>query len=146
MLNRAVRAGQAAALALGKEIDFEVSGGDLSLEKRLCDALAAPLLHLVRNAVDHGIESRGKIIIDAKTNEGETIITVADDGRGIDPSVIPFIFSPGFSTKSEVSETSGRGVGLDVVKTTIEELGGSITVSSEPRKGSSFTIRVRNPR
>jgi len=146
VLRRAVRAGEAAALALGKEIDFEVSGGDLSLEKRLCDALAAPLLHLVRNAVDHGIESRGKIIIDAKTNEGETIITVADDGRGIDPSVIPFIFSPGFSTKSEVSETSGRGVGLDVVKTTIEELGGSITVSSEPRKGSSFTIRVRNPR
>jgi len=146
VLNRAARAGQAAALALGKQIEFEVTGSDLSLDKRLCDALAAPLLHLVRNAVDHGIESQGKIVIDAKVSEDETIITIADDGRGIDPSVIPFIFSPGFSTKTEVSETSGRGVGLDVVKTTIEELGGSITVSTESGKGSSFTIRVLNPR
>jgi len=146
VLNRAVRAGQAAALALGKQIDFEVTGGDRSLDKGLCDALAAPLLHLVRNAVDHGIESRGRIVIDAKSSEGATIITVADDGRGIEPSVIPFIFCPGFSTKTEVSETSGRGVGLDVVKTTIEELGGSINVSTESGKGSSFTIRVPNPR
>jgi len=146
VVERAIRAGQAAATALGKEIAFEVLGAELSIQKSLCNALAAPLLHLVRNAVDHGIESRGKIIIQAESIGDETTITVADDGRGIDPSVIPFIFQPGFSTKTEASETSGRGVGLDVVKTTIEELGGSITVNSEPHKGSMFTIRVLNPR
>lgn len=146
VVERAIRAGQAAATALGKQIDFELHGADLALQKSLCNALAAPLLHLVRNAVDHGIESRGKIVIQAESVGDETTITIADDGRGIDPSVIPFIFQPGFSTKTEASETSGRGVGLDVVKTTIEELGGSIRVSSEPNKGSTFTIRVRNQR
>jgi chemotaxis protein histidine kinase CheA len=146
VVERAIHAGRTAATALGKQIDFEVRGADLSLQKSLCNALAAPLLHLVRNAVDHGIESRGKIVIHADNIGDETTITIADDGRGIDPSVIPFIFQPGFSTKTEASETSGRGVGLDAVKTTIEELGGSITVSSEPHQGSTFTIRVLNPR
>jgi two-component sensor histidine kinase len=146
VLQRAVRGGQAAAAALGKEIYFEVRGAELLLDKRLCDALAAPLLHLVRNGVDHGIDSAGKIVIAAARVGDELTITVTDDGRGIDPSLIALIFQPGFSTKTEASETSGRGVGLDVVKTTIEELGGSITISSEPHKGSTFTIRVLNPR
>ena len=150
LLQRAVRAGQAAADLLGKEIDFEVHGADLPLAKPLCDAIAAPLIHLVRNAVDHGIESHGKIIIEAATIGDETTITVADNGRGIDPAVIPLIFQPGFSTRNEVSEMSGRGVGLDVVQTTIEELGGTVSVSSEPAKGSTFIIRVKsasaNPR
>jgi chemotaxis protein histidine kinase CheA len=146
VLQRAVRAGEAAAATLGKAIEFEVRGADLSLPKSLCDALAAPLLHLVRNAVDHGIELRGKIIVEATTIGDQTTITVSDDGRGIDPSLIPSIFQPGFSTKNEASETSGRGIGLDVVKTTVENLGGSVTVTSERGRGSSFTIRVFNPR
>ena len=142
ILQRAVRAGEAAATTLRKAIEFEVRGAELSLSKSLCDALAAPLLHLVRNAVDHGIELRGKITIEATTIGDQTTITVSDDGRGIDPSQIPSIFQPGFSTKNEASETSGRGVGLDVVKTTIEELGGSVKIKSELGRGSTFEISV----
>jgi two-component system chemotaxis sensor kinase CheA len=142
VLQRTVRAGQAAALALGKKVDFEVRGANLSLAKPLCDALAAPLIHLVRNAVDHGIEACGKITVEAKTSGDQLMITVADDGRGIDPSLIPLISRPGFSTKNEVSETSGRGVGLDVVKTTVEELGGSMKIKSELGRGSTFEISV----
>ena len=96
----------------------------LLLDKTYVD----PLVHLVRNAVDHGIESseervklgkaeRGKIVIEAATLDGEIRITVTDDGRGIDPALIEQIFRPGFSTAAEVSEISGRGVGLDAVKT-----------------------------
>jgi len=145
VLQRAVRAGQAAAATLHKEIDFEVRGADLSLPPSLCEVIAAPLLHLVRNAIDHGIESHGKISIEAASIGQQTTITVTDDGRGIDPSVIPLIFQPGFSTRNEASTISGRGVGLDAVKTAIEAVGGSLSVSSELGKGSTFIIRVLNP-
>lgn len=157
VLQRAVRAGQSAAVATGKEVDFVVRGEDLVLESSLCNALADPLTHLVRNAVDHGIESRvervrlgknprGKIVIDAATVEGQTRITVTDDGRGIDPAVMNRIFQLGFSTATEVTTISGRGVGLDAVETTVKELGGSITVTSKPNKRSSFEITIPNPR
>jgi two-component system chemotaxis sensor kinase CheA len=96
----------------------------------------------VRNAVDHGIESSGKIVIEAATREGETRITVTDDGRGIDSALIDQIFQPGFSTATEISEISGRGVGLDAVKTAIEEAGGSINVRSEVGRGSTFEIKI----
>jgi chemotaxis protein histidine kinase CheA len=153
VLQRAVHAGESAAGATGKAIDFEVRGADLSLERSVYEVIAAPLIHLVRNAVDHGIEPadervrlgkhpRGKIVIEVVSAAEQSTITITDDGRGIDASVIPLIFQPGFSTRTEVSEISGRGVGLDVVQTTIEDLGGSVTVSSDPGKGSTFKIML----
>ena len=142
VLEQAVQAGRAAALATGKEVDFEIRGSDDELPHALCE----PLIHLVRNAVDHGIETRGRVILEIARRDDMLTITVTDDGRGIDPTVIDQIFRPGFSTATEVSDISGRGVGLDIVKTTIEDLGGSITVTSNPGEGSSFTILIRaNP-
>ena len=140
VLQRAVRAGQAAANALGKEIEFEVSGGDISLDAAIADCL----IHLVRNAVHHGIESCGTITIAATNNEDQLTIEVSDNGRGIAPELIATgrLFEPGFSTASEVSELSGRGVGLDVVKTTIEARGGSVQIQSELGKGSTFLITL----
>ena len=175
LLHRVVRAGRTAARSCGKEVDFRVYGRDLLLDQAMCDAITDPLIHLVRNAVDHGIEpsderlrnaksSRGMITIKASSSQGQTRIAVSDDGRGIDPIVIEetsdrlglahhslpltldesvrMIFRPGFSTASSVSETSGRGVGLDVVETEIERLGGQIRVSTEPRAGATFEIRL----
>ncbi|HTG88501.1 MAG TPA: ATP-binding protein [Pyrinomonadaceae bacterium] len=139
ILDQAVRAGRAVATATEKQVDFSIRV-EASLDKTMCDALADPLLHLVRNAVDHGIESTGHVTIAATSDNNQTCIAVADNGRGIDPTIIESIFQPGFSTATEVTTFSGRGVGLDVVKTAIEELGGSIRVSSEPGKGSTFEI------
>jgi two-component system, chemotaxis family, sensor kinase CheA len=142
VLQRAVRAGQVAATALGKDIEFEVTGADLSVDKSIWQVIADPLLHLVRNAVDHGIEQRGKISITAEKLLDQLHIRVTDDGRGIDPQTIGHLFEPGFSTASELSTISGRGVGLDVVKSTIEARGGSVKIQSEPGKGSTFEITV----
>ena len=138
--DRIVRAGESTAAALGKDITFDVRGTDVLLD----DALADAVIHLVRNAVDHGIESRGTITIVATNDQGQLKIKVSDDGRGIDPQTIAsgLLFQPGFSTASEVSEISGRGVGLDVVKTTVESLGGSVKIESELGKGSSFQITL----
>jgi two-component system, chemotaxis family, sensor kinase CheA len=175
VLQRALRAGRAAARSCAKEIDFQLQGDDLLLDKSLCDAIVDPLIHLVRNAVDHGIEdpeqrtmagksARGNVKIKAAMSQGQPQITVTDDGGGIDPILISeaavrlgierqpvalsldrslrIIFRPGFSTSIDTSNVSGRGVGLDVVETTIERLGGEIRVSSEPGAGSSFQIRL----
>jgi len=138
ILAQAVRAGEAAALATGKYVDFEARG-DATLANQL---ITAPLLHLVRNAVDHGIEKRGKVIIEIAKRGDRLAITVTDNGRGIDPSLFEKIFQPGFSTAGKVSEISGRGVGLDVVKSTVEELGGTITVHSAPGQGASFELTL----
>ncbi len=140
VFEQAIRAGRSAALALGKNVDFEVRGKDLTLNDKLSDVIRDPLIHLVRNAVDHGIETSGKIVIEVSSGEGQSRITVTDDGRGIDPSLIDRIFLPGFSTATETSEISGRGVGLDAAKTAIEAAGGSITVTSEIGHGSTFAI------
>ncbi len=175
LLERVERAGRAAARACGKEVNFRVSGQDLLLDQSLCDAIADPLIHLVRNAVDHGIEPSderskngkrpsGTVMIKATSSHGQTRIAVRDDGRGIDAQVIEaacvrlglthhqfplaldesvrMIFRTGFSTAAAVSETSGRGVGLDVVETEIERLGGQIRVASKPAVGSVFEIRL----
>lgn len=139
---QAVRAGRAAAVATGKEVEFELRGEDLKLDDSIGDAL----LHLVRNAVDHGIESRGKLVIEAQKLDSEIRITVTDDGRGIDPSMISRIFDPGFSTAPELSEISGRGIGLDAVKTAVEAAGGSINVSSRPGHGTTFEITLPDQR
>lgn len=141
VLQQAVRAGNTAATQLGKQVDFVVSSEEFLLDQRWADALTDALVHLVRNAVDHGIESRGTIVIEAAQNQ----ITVTDNGRGIAPENLPLLFQPGFSTAPDVTEVSGRGVGLDAVKAAIEELGGSVSVTSEPGKGSSFQINLPNP-
>ena len=138
VLAQAIRAGEAAAKATGKHVDFEVRGDATLLDQRIAD----PLLHLVRNAVDHGIETRGKVLIEIAQRDDQISITVTDDGRGIDPSSIDKLFEPGFSTTTEVSNISGRGIGLDIVKTTIEELGGTVTVRSAPGQGASFEITL----
>lgn len=172
-LRRAVRAGEMAARAVGKEIDFEIAGGDVQLDKSLCDAIADPLLHLLRNAVAHGIETpeeraaagkpaRGRISLEAVAAEGGVRLLISDDGRGVDTQLVAqaarergllsqatelssdealrLIFTPGFSTAARVSNVSGRGVGLDVVARSVEQLGGQIRVSSRPGAGTTFEL------
>jgi two-component system chemotaxis sensor kinase CheA len=138
--DRIVRAGEWTAAALGKDITFDLRSTDVSLD----DALADAVIHLVRNAVHHGIESRGTITIAATNTQDQLKISVTDDGRGIDPETIAsgLLFQPGYSTASEVSEISGRGVGLDIVTTTVEALGGSVKIQSELGKGSTFQITL----
>ena len=175
ILKRAVRAGRTAARLAKKEIGFEIIGMHLQLDKLLCDAIADPLLHLVRNAVDHGIESseerllagkitRGLVRIEAYSEGCRTRVRVTDDGRGINPEIVSraaealgivdkgvtlsmdrtlrLIFLSGFSTLSSPSRISGRGVGLDVVETAVEQVGGEVRVSSVPGCRSSFEIRL----
>lgn len=138
--DRIARAGETTAAALDKDIDFKINGTEIPLD----DAIADCLLHLVRNAVHHGIESRGTITITATKTDSDLKITVTDDGRGIDPETIAsgLLFHPGYSTASEVSEISGRGVGLDIVKTTVEARAGSVKIESELGRGSTFTITI----
>ena len=142
VLRQAVRAGNQAATQLGKQVDFVISSEELLLEKRWSVALSDALLHLVRNAVDHGIDSRGKVVLQVTASDTEMEIAVTDDGRGITPDSLPLVFQPGFSTAAEVTGFSGRGVGLDAVKTSIEQFGGRVSVTSEPNKGTSFKITM----
>ena len=174
-LQRAARAGRAAARAMNKEVEFEIIGADLRLDKLLSDAIADPLVHLVRNAVDHGVEdpasrtaagktASGKVTIEAVRIGSRTRLRVIDDGRGINPPTISqaaarlgiregsedldmhrslrLIFRPGFSTLLTASRVSGRGVGLDIVETAVEQVGGEVRVSSDPGQSSIFEIRL----
>ncbi|EGU49069.1 chemotaxis protein CheA [Vibrio ichthyoenteri ATCC 700023] len=165
------------ARSLNKDITLEMRGEDTDLDKNLVEALADPLIHLVRNSVDHGIEmpedrvkagkSRtGKVILSA-AQEGDHIqLAIVDDGGGMNPDVLRgiavkrgmmdedaasrltdkecfnLIFMPGFSSKEKISDISGRGVGMDVVKTAINTLNGSIDIDSEMGKGTQITIKV----
>ncbi|WP_413284869.1 chemotaxis protein CheW [Vibrio sp. MA40-2] len=165
------------ARTLNKEIKLEMRGEDTDLDKNLVEALADPLIHLVRNSVDHGIEmpdireqngkSRtGKVILSA-SQEGDHIeLAIVDDGGGMDPDKLRdiavkrgimdseaasrltdkecfnLIFAPGFSSKEKISDISGRGVGMDVVKTAINTLNGAVDVDSELGKGTKITIKV----
>lgn len=175
VLQRAARAGRAAARQSEKEVDFKVVGKNLRLDKLLCDAIADPLVHLVRNAVDHGIEDtagraaagklqRGHVLIEAVMDGSQTRVRVRDDGSGVDTVRVSeaakkmgilepdrpidmdlslrLIFRPGFSTVAQASAISGRGVGLDVVETAVEQVGGEVRVSSEPGSGTIFEIRL----
>jgi len=136
--DRILRAGESTAATLGKNINFDLRGTEISLD----DPVADCVIHLVRNAVHHGIEASGTVTITATTDQEQLTITVTDDGRGIDKPTLERLFEPGFSTASEVSEISGRGVGLDVVKTTVEARGGSVQIQSELGKGSAFQITL----
>lgn len=161
---------------LNKEAQLVLVGEDTEVDKNIIEHISDPLMHLVRNAVDHGIESpeerrkknkppQGTITLSAKNEGGEVIIEVSDDGRGFDKESIirhaqaknlltrppeemtekeiySLIFLPGFSTKDEVSEFSGRGVGMDVVVKNIQEIGGTIHMESEPDAGSKTIIRI----
>ena len=165
------------ARSLKKEIRLELIGEETDLDKNLVEALADPLVHLVRNAVDHGIEmpderaAKGKpregVVILKASQEGDHIqLSIQDDGKGMNPDVLRakvvekglmdeetaarlddkdcynLIFLPGFSTKTEISDVSGRGVGMDVVKTRIAQMNGVVEVDSVEGKGSNIIIKV----
>ena len=145
ILQRAALTGKSLAANLNKKIEFVVRGEESLLDRVWADVLPDALLHLVRNAIDHGIESRGTVVLEATSTPNTMLITVTDDGRGIAPENLPLIFQPGFSTATDITDLSGRGVGLDVVKTIMESLGGSVGVTSQPGRGSSFKITIPNP-
>lgn len=165
------------ARKLGKEVTLAQRGEDTHLDRTLVESLADPLVHLLRNAIDHGLEDpdtreqagkprQGTVTL-AAGQEGERIvIRISDDGRGMDPEVLrkkavekgligaaeasllepaechALIFRPGFSTRSEISDISGRGVGMDVVKTSIANLGGTIAIESTPGSGTTIDIGI----
>jgi two-component system chemotaxis sensor kinase CheA len=175
LFNRFPRMVRDTAAKLGKKVNLEVEGEETELDRTLLEALSDPLTHLIRNAIDHGIEppeerqQRGKpetgtIRLSAYQSEGRIYIEVRDDGRGIntervrqkaiqlgwisendhpsEETLYEFLFQPGFSTAQQVSDLSGRGVGMDVVKRNVESLGGSISVQSKPGEGTRFLLRV----
>lgn len=177
VLKRAARAGRAAARLSNKKVDFRIAGENLRLDRLLCDTIRDPLIHLVRNAVDHGVETPGSfnaseaeegkralVFIEATTEGGQTCVRVTDNGRGVDPELVcqaarkmgiidestrvdlerslRLIFRPGFTTLSSVSSVSGRGVGLDIVETAVEQAGGEVRVRSELGKGATFEMRL----
>jgi two-component system chemotaxis sensor kinase CheA len=144
IFEKALLAGKATARTLDKHVEFRIMADELLLDCSVCDPLEDALLHLVRNAVDHGIEKSGRVTIQL-LRVPKVRILVTDNGRGIDPANLPLLFQPGFSTAKEVSETSGRGVGLDVVKTEIEGIGGTVNVISVVDKFTSFVITLPNP-
>ncbi len=159
------------ALDLGKEVDFVTQGEETTFDKSVVDELGEPLLHLVRNALDHGLEKpsdreargksrRGTLTIAARQASGLAEVAILDDGAGIDlervrrrgaemgiptadlddSALLALIFLPAFSTRQGVSSLSGRGVGLDVVKASVERLGGSVRVRSVPGRGTEFRL------
>ncbi|HZX78254.1 chemotaxis protein CheA [Lysobacter sp.] len=165
------------ARQVSKSVELEIIGAETELDRNLVEALADPLVHLVRNAIDHGIESpaarraagkseQGTVRLSAQQEGDHVSIEVSDDGAGIDPEKIRrsavnkgvidsdaaarlsadeclhLIFAPGFSTRTEVSDLSGRGVGMDVVQSKIRELSGQVQIQSEVGRGSRFIIRV----
>lgn len=176
-LHRFSRAARELAGEQGKQVRVVVEGADVAVDKQVIDRLADPLLHLVRNSVDHGIEApgerrasgkpeQGMLWLSAREAGGDVEIEVRDDGRGIDPlkvvraavtrgalsedealslepaAALALIFRAGVSTRQDVSDVSGRGVGLDVVKKNLEELGGTITVDARMGEGTRFLLRV----
>jgi two-component system sensor histidine kinase and response regulator WspE len=165
------------ARQLGKQARLEIRGDTTGVDRDILDKLEAPLSHLLRNAIDHGLETPeerqqadkppvGTILLEAGHRAGTLVITIADDGRGIDvemlrskvierglvvepvaarlstAELLEFLFLPGFSTKTAVSEISGRGVGLDVVQTMVKAVGGSVRVTTQPGRQTLFTLQL----
>ena len=160
---------------LGKEIALQISGGETELDKSMVEQINDPLTHLVRNAIDHGIEDRqtrllagkpaqGEVRLHAYHDSGQVVIEVSDDGRGLDRAkllkkgrerglvaadetptdqeIMALIFEPGFSTAAKVTNLSGRGVGMDVVRRNIHDLRGSVALASVPGQGTTVIIRL----
>ena len=165
------------SLAVGKQVELEMIGQDTELDKTIIEAIKDPLTHLVRNAVDHGVESAerraaagkpevGRLVLRAFHEGGQVNIEIADDGAGIDPEKVKakavangiitaeqatrmpdreawnLIFAAGFSTAEQVTNVSGRGVGMDVVRTNIERIGGTVDVHSELGTGTTFKVKI----
>jgi two-component system, chemotaxis family, sensor kinase CheA len=146
VLQQAVLAGKAVAAKLNKQVEFVVYDKEIVLlDQALADVLTEALVHLVRNAVDHGVELQGRVIIELRTSPNWLRILVTDNGRGIDPANVALVFQPGFSTATEVSEISGRGVGLDAVRSAIKAVGGTVNVISKLGKFTSFVISLPHP-
>jgi len=162
---------------MGKEVNFIIKGEETELDRTFVEEIGEPILHLLRNAIDHGIESKeeriakgkppiGTIVLSARHEGNNVVIEIQDDGRGMDrdkivkraiemglidelkastlpdEKVFEFLFMPGFSTKEDVSEVSGRGVGMDVVKNVVESLNGSVSIESQKDVGTKVTIRL----
>lgn len=177
VFNRFPRMVRDLARNLGKEINFVMEGEETELDRTFVEVIGDPLVHLIRNAIDHGIETKeerialgkppiGTVKLSARHEGNNVVIEVEDDGRGMDREkilrkaiekgliteekaqglsderIFDFIFLPGFSTKEQVSELSGRGVGMDVVKNTIESLNGTVSIESKLGKGTKVTIRL----
>jgi len=175
--NRFPRVVRDLSMRAGKEIEFKVSGSEIELDRVILDDIGDPLIHILRNAIDHGIESpaeraekgkpgKGRINLTATREKESVYIEVDDDGAGIDPQIIKqkavekgilnpeqseilsddeiiqFICVPGFSTSETITDISGRGVGMDVVKTQIESIGGTLDITSELGKGSRFSLKL----
>jgi two-component system chemotaxis sensor kinase CheA len=165
------------ARSFRKEIDLTIRGRETEVDKKITEQISEPLIHLIRNAVDHGIESpdarersgkppAGQLTLSAEQQGNRILITLKDDGRGIDlqtlretavrrgvatagdlerwppEQLLDLIFQPGFSTRSSATDVSGRGVGMDVVKSVVERLGGMVRVQSEVGKGTSITLNL----
>ena len=165
------------AMEKDKEIDFEIEGKDTCADKKIIEEIKTPLIHILRNAIDHGIESKeeriaagkspvGRILLSAKQDDNKVVIDVIDDGRGFniekikdravsrgfltkddidamnDEAIMNIIFWPGFTTGDSITSVSGRGIGLDVVKTKISQLNGKVKVISEFGKGSCVHIEI----
>lgn len=177
VFNRFPRVIRDLAQKLGKEVKLELEGGETELDRSVIEVIGDPLLHILRNSVDHGLESpddreqagkprTGKVTIRAKHQENHIVIEIIDDGRGINPEKIKakavesgimskehadrmtdkealhLIFGSGFSTAKEVSEVSGRGVGMDIVRSNIQKLGGIIDLDSKVGEGTFFSLRL----
>ncbi|MCF0151072.1 MAG: chemotaxis protein CheA [Firmicutes bacterium] len=161
---------------LGKQAQLVLEGSDTEVDKTIVDSIGDPIMHMIRNSMDHGIEDSpqirqalgkdpvGTVKLSAEDTGSEVIITVSDDGRGVDSEkvlqkaiqsglasadgeysrkdILNFLLMPGFSTNSTVTEFSGRGVGMDVVKQSVEDLGGSVSIASEEGMGMTTTIRI----
>jgi two-component system chemotaxis sensor kinase CheA len=177
VFNRIPRIIRDLARQLGKEMEVQVQGAEVELDRSIVELLADPLTHIIRNCADHGIEpsgerlragkpGAGQIRVEARHQGGQVVITLADDGRGIDPAkvlakalarglvseagakamtereIVNLVFAPGFSTADTVTDVSGRGVGMDVVRTNTEKLGGLVELESRPGAGTTVVLRL----
>ena len=175
VFNRFPRMVRDLAQSLGKEVELEIRGGETELDRSVLETIGDPLIHILRNSIDHGLERpderggkprQGRLVLSARHQESHIIIEVEDDGRGIDAErlkskavasgllspgaaermgkrdAVNLIFSNGFSTAEHVSEVSGRGVGMDIVRSNLQKLGGLVDVETEVGKGTKFTLRL----
>jgi len=175
LFQRMARIVREASQATGKQVEFVTEGENAEVDRKVVERLADPLTHMIRNAVDHGLETadkreaagkspRGTVTLSAAHRSGRVVIEVSDNGGGInregvrnsaiakglisedanlsDQEIDNLLFLPGFSTAKELSDLSGRGVGMDVVKRAIQSLGGRITISSTPGTGTTFSISL----
>jgi two-component system chemotaxis sensor kinase CheA len=177
VFNRFPRMVRDLAQKVGKEINLELTGGETELDRSVIEVIGDPLLHILRNSIDHGIEipedrekagkpKSGNVTVSARHQENYIVIEIVDDGRGIDhirvrdkavqkglvtkeaaermseKECLQFIFASGLSTATEVSEVSGRGVGMDIVRSNIQKLGGIIDVETSIGQGTRFTLRL----